>query len=46
MVAARHVAVDAVSGVGLEASNVGLRGQPQADDFRPAEYKVTQICPG
>jgi hypothetical protein len=47
VVAARHVAVvDAVSGVGLEASNVGFRGQPVAKYLSLAEYEVTQIYPG
>jgi hypothetical protein len=42
----RHSAADAVLGVGLEASIVGLKGQQPSDDFTPAESEATQIYPG
>ena len=46
MAATRQNAADAVSGVGSEASIVGLKGQQPADDLRLVECEVTQIYPG
>jgi hypothetical protein len=39
-------AANAVSEVDSEASNVRLKGQPQADDLTLVESEVTQIYPG